>query len=60
MFFCQKSEEFQRDYMEKLVKRLARDGFNEEEIEEIIEQIPYEKMSNIPSLENIINGGELW
>ena len=60
MYFCQKSEEFQKNYLKKLMERLARDGFDEDEIKEIIENIEFEKMSNIPTLESIENGGDLW
>lgn len=60
MYFCQKSEKFQKNYIEKLEERLARDGWNSEEIKEIISNIKVEKISNIPTLENIENGGDLW
>lgn len=59
MFFAQKSLEFQENYIKKLEERLARDGFEKGEIEEIIENIKDEKMSNLPSLIDI-EEGELW
>ena len=60
MYFCQKSEEFKENYLNKLKERLARDGYSKSEIEEIIDGIKDEKMSNIPSLEAIENGYGLW
>ena len=60
MYFCQKSEEFQENYLNKLKERLARDGYSKSEIEEIIDGIKDEKVSNIPSLEAIENGYDLW
>jgi hypothetical protein len=60
MYFCQKSEEFQKMYLKKLAERMARDGYNSEEIKESLSYIEFEKMSNIPTLENIENGGDLW
>ena len=60
MYFCQKSEEFQKGYIKKLKERLARDGYSKGEVEEIIEILKGEKMANIPSLEAIENGGDLW
>lgn len=59
MFFTQKSLEFQENYIKKLEERLARDGFNFEEVKEIIENIKVEKMSNLPTLADI-EEGELW
>lgn len=60
MYFCQKTEEFQKNYLTKLNERLARDGYNSAEIVEIVENIKVEKMSNIPTLEAIENGYDLW
>ena len=60
MCFCQKSEEFKENYLNKLKERLARDGYSKSEVEEIIDGIKDEKMSNIPSLEAIENGYDLW
>ena len=61
MYFCQKSEEFKENYLNKLKERLARDGYSKNEIDEIIEcGLKDEKMSNIPSLEAIENGYDLW
>lgn len=60
MYFCQKSEEFQKNYIKKLEERLTRDGFNAAEVGEILEGIKDEKMSNIPTLEAIENGYDLW
>lgn len=59
MYFCQKSEEFQKNYIKKLSERLARDGYVKEEIDEILTNIKNEKLNNIPTLEQIENG-ELW
>ena len=59
MHFCQKTEEFQKTYITKLQERLSRDGLSCDEIKEIIENIKIEKISNIPTLEQIENG-ELW
>lgn len=60
MYFCQKSLEFQKNYLKKLEERLSRDGLEKGEIDEILTNIKDEKMSNIPTLENIENGEELW
>lgn len=61
MYFYQKSEEFQENYLNKLKERLARDGYSKREIDEIIEGgLKDEKVSNIPSLEAIENGYDLW
>ena len=60
MYFCQKSEEFKENYLNKLKERLARDGYSKSEVEEIIDGIKDEKMSNIPSLEAIEKGHDLW
>lgn len=56
MYFCQKSEEFQKNYIKKLSERLARDGYVKEEIDEILTNIKNEKLNNIPTLEQIENG----
>lgn len=56
MYFCQKSEEFQKNYLTKLEERLARDGFAKKDIKEILDNIKIEKISNIPTLEQIENG----
>ena len=60
MYFCQKSDEFQENYINKLKERLARDGFSKSEIEDIIGSIKDEKMTNIPTLEAIENDYDLW
>lgn len=60
MYFCQKEEEWKENYIKKLGERLARDGYSKGEVEEIIEILKGEKMANIPSLEAIENGGDLW
>ena len=60
MYFCQKSDEFQENYKNKLKDRLARDGFSKSEIDDIIDGIKDEKMTNIPTLEAIENGYDLW
>lgn len=60
MYFCQKEEEWKENYIKKLGERLARDGYSKSEMEEIIGILKDEKISNIPSLEAIENGGDLW
>ena len=37
MYFCQKSEEFKENYLNKLKERLARDGYSKSEVDEIID-----------------------
>lgn len=60
LYFCQKDEKFQENYLKKLEERLARDGFSKSEMEEIMEVLKHEKMANIPSLEAIEGDGDLW
>lgn len=60
MYFIQKSDEFQKMYLEKLTRRMLNDGYSKENIIESLTEIQYEKMSNIPSLEAIENGWDLW
>ena len=45
MYFCQKSEKFQESYIKKLKERLARDGFTDSEIDEIVGILKDEKMA---------------
>lgn len=59
MYFCQKSLEFQENYIKKLEERLSRDGLEKAEICEIVENVKTEKMSNIPNIEDL-EAGELW